>query len=216
MRKLLCFVAALLVGCSSSTTTPSPVAPAPVAAISPTVGFIGCSNTWMSVAGYHMVSGNLGRFWPKYSTGSGTVQAWADPTSNFWTLYKQMVATYGQPQKVWVQLCESFNLGGATDYAHVKAMLANLRAASPNAQPYVSAINQYNPAAGLCSAMGPTGAGETDTQAWAAQAVADGLAKAGPAMGPLTAALLQSDGCHPTNPQGATFLGGQLARFFDQ
>lgn len=208
-------LAIILAACSGGgTTAVAPVTTA-VAQTAPTIGFIGCSNTWMSVAGYHMVAGNKNRLWPQYATGGGSVDKWASASSNYWTLYRQQVAKFGQPQKVWVQLCENYQASPAS-YAMVQQMLANLKAISPNATPYISAINIYNPFAGLCALMGPAGQGETDTVNWAAQAVAAGLGVAGPAMGPLDVSLLQPDHCHPTNPTGAVFLGGQLVGAFDQ
>jgi hypothetical protein len=178
------------------------------------IGYIGCSNTMMSVQGYHGVGGN--KFWPQYNTSSGAIQFWAQTSQNqFWGGYVTNIFNYSQPLIVWAQLCENVNSYAPTDYAHVTQMLTNLRRLSPGATVYVSAINSYNPV-GMCVDMGPTNQGYTDSVAWRDQAVADGLASLGPDMGPLTLSppLVVSDKCHPSTT-GMQFLGNQLKTFFD-
>jgi hypothetical protein len=175
----------------------------------------------MAAHGYHHVVGNLGRIWlaPTYNINGGSVGRWQPPTDpttiKYWSQYNAQVAIYGQPNVIWVNLCEHWTDGNT--YDQVKLMLSTLRQYSPNATIYISAINTYNPVAGLCTFMGPLGQGETDTQQWAAQAVADGLALTGPQLGPLTATMIEPSDpshCHPTQ-QGMMFLGQQLAAFFD-
>lgn len=190
-----------------------------MASTKPTIGYIGCSNTWMSAGMYAQEPGNLHRLWPTYDISGGTINSWADPSSTFWGSYMSMVKKYGQPPTVWFELCEA---AGAFEgdpampasYDMVKAALANLKAISPNAQVYISPINTYDPNPGLCALMGTNGQGVTDTQTWAAQAVTDGLALAGPQLGPLTAATTQSDGCHPSSA-AQPLIGGQMVDFFD-
>jgi hypothetical protein len=178
------------------------------------VGYIGCSNTRDSVTGYHKVVGNLNKFWPAYDTGSGAIQFWAQPTSNhYWGGYLNNIFAYGQPLIVWAQLCENVSSYAPTDYPHVQAMLTNLHHLSPSAIVYVSAINAYDPPL-MCADMGTDGRGYADTVTWRDQAVMDGLASLGPAMGPLTQALTVSDRCH-ANPAGMQLLGNQLKGFFD-
>jgi hypothetical protein len=187
------------------------------------VGYIGCSNSRDSVRGYHQTSGNLKYFWPTYNIGGATIQEWANPNSTYWLLYKQMIAQYGQPVVVWVQLCERYST--PANYTQVQTMIHNLKAVSPNAIIYVSAINLYTPL-NLCPLMGRNGEGESDTVAWREQLVSSNLVKRGPGsvsgepggssygLGPLTNRNTLSDLCHP-NADGTTLLGEQLKTFFD-
>lgn len=176
------------------------------------IGYIGCSASRDSVAGYHAVPGNKNYMWPSYDTGDGRIDRWADPSSSYWTLFQGMVNSYGQPQAVWVQLCEQLPTHPNT-YAQVKAMLSILKSKAPAAVAYISAINAYNPPT-LCRSLGTSGQGKTNTDTWAAQAVAQKLAQAGPVMGPLTPATVISDDCH-SNQAGRNLLGQQLQSLFD-
>jgi hypothetical protein len=200
MRALFAlFVLLLLTSCASAQVN--------------SIGYIGCSNSHASVEGYHHVSGNKDLLWPAYASGAGRIDYWADNNSSYWTNYDGMVVSYGQPKKVWVQLCEAWS-NVRNNYAQVQQMLTNLRQHSPNADAVISAINVYNPFGGLCYLMGPQGQGENDTDNWRDKAVADKLAWLGPSMGPLTESLVIGDGCHP-NVSGKLLLGGQLHSFFD-
>jgi hypothetical protein len=181
------------------------------------IGYIGCSNSRDSVIGYHATVGNKNYLWPAYNIGGGSIEQWADIWSPYWMAFQGMVASYGKPRAVWVQLCEKLPEDPVT-YAQVVAMLGNLKNKVPGAVAYISAINGYSPST-LCHLMGnltPAGLaqGNADTNAWALQAVKDGLAQAGPIMGPLTPQLVLTDDCHP-NDAGMALLGGQLKNFFD-
>jgi hypothetical protein len=182
-------------------------------ALAADIGYIGCSNTRDSVSGYSKVP-NSGRFWPAYDTGSGAIQFWAQPSANhYWGGYLQNLFASGQPLYVWAQLCENVASSAPTDYAHVQAMLINLKRVSPSSIVYLSAINSYNPV-GMCVDMGTDNRGYTDSVTWRDQAVSDGLALRGPDMGPLTPANTVTDKCH-ANPTGMLYLGNQLKVFFD-
>lgn len=180
------------------------------------IGYIGCSNTRDSVTGYHAVSGNKNYLWPSYGIDRGRIDLWAKEPSSYWTLFQSMVNLYGTPRVVWVELCENAQQF-PNSYAQVVSMLGVLKQKVATAIAYISAINGYNPT--LCSLMGnltPTGLAQAnaDTNAWASKAVSDGLAQAGPVMGPLTPQLVKSDNCHP-NQAGMELLGQQLHDFFD-
>ena len=198
------------------TNTPSLTSTAtntPPGLTSGSVAYVGCSNTENSVQGYYTISGNNGVLWQPYYSGGATVEQWADPASSYWSTFDDADRHYPQTKAVWVQLCE--NLTKVQDtYSEVHQLFANLKQHAPNAAYYVSAINIYNPYAGLCPFMGTDGQGETDTEAWRDQAVADGLALRGPDMGLLTGATTLSDGCHP-NTAGEPLLGQELFNFFD-
>ena len=188
------------------------------------VGYVGCSNSANSVSGYHLVVGNKNLLWPQYDTGGGSIDKWAPSSSVYWQRYKLMVTRYGQPTSVWVQLCEKASTTLAT-YTQVKNMIANLKAISPQALIYVSAINLYNPIT-ICNMMGAGGRGVVDTVRFRERLVADGLALRGPdsvagesdgysfGLGPLTTSNTQTDHCHP-NSAGMKLLGEQLQIFFD-
>jgi hypothetical protein len=189
-----------------------PVSRAGAAQTGHVVGYIGCSNSLDSVNGYAATPGKQ-LMWPGYNTNGGRIDLWAQSDSPYWLAFGQMVLQQGPPKAVWVQLCEDL-LRQRDTFTEVQSMFANLRHHAPGATYYVSAINIYNPLAGLCSFMGQQGQGETDTTNWAGQAAKTGLAKQGPQMGPLTASLVVSDGCHP-NQAGSTLLGKELHAFFD-
>lgn len=207
------------------------------------IAYIGCSNTEISAMYYANLSTLYPATYPRtllwpysssiYEIGGGSVEEWAvdgpgPDGRNYWQAFRAAKAFYGEPAAVWVQLCENFQLR-PSDYTAVQAMFAHLQANTATRRYYVSAINTYNPYVYNpnplqgCSKMGAaTGGseGEDDTAAWAAHAVADGLALAGPALGPLNSlggpSPIQtgSDGCHP-NPPGGQSIGAQLHNFFD-
>jgi len=194
----------------------------PRAELSPrSVGYVGCSNTLDSVIGYQFTPGAQS-FWPIYDINGDSIDKWARPDwlrawfggeRPAWLTFTQQVATYGRPKYVWVQLCENY-AEEPNVYDQVRNILTKLRTHMPQVEIFISAINTYQPNPGLCRLMGPQGQGVTDTIKWRDQAVADGLAKKGPDMGPLTAPLTIADGCHP-NKEGMLLLGRQLHAFFD-
>jgi len=194
------------VSSSPQTTSLSSVG---VAFLTPgSLGYIGCSNTEQSVAGYHSVS-DKGYFWPPYSTGGFGITAWSRPDTTAWMLFDQMVAKYGQPKAVWVELCEQ--AVSPVNFTSVRDELNILRAhTTPSAVFYISPLNLYAQGI-LCPATGPHGV--NDTIGFVNEAVVQGLAQRGPVLGPLATSLLQSDMCHP-NSAGQTLLGNQLAGFF--
>jgi len=176
-----------------------------------TIGYIGCSNTEDAVAGYQMVTApSNSHFWYAYNTGGGTLNKWANtPNNNFyWTGYQQQVANYGQPKIVWIQICEETTV--LLTPLMVNQTIANLRSFSPNAKIYISPLNTYDPV-GSCKLTGPNGV--QDATRLANQAVAEGLALAGPILGPLNSQNTV-DGCHP-NQAGMILEGNQLNAFFN-
>lgn len=185
------------------------------------IGYVGCSNTLDAVIGYHFTPG-AEAFWPNFDINGDSIDAWSRTDwlrawfrgeRPAWRIFVNQVEAYGRPKYVWVQLCE--NYAKVPDvYGQVHGILTKLRTHIPQAEIFISAINDYEPNPGLCRLMGTRGEGVTDTIKWRDQAVADGLAKRGPDMGPLTASLVVVDGCHP-NKEGMLLLGRQLHAFFD-
>jgi hypothetical protein len=214
-HRLIIFAALIASGLAA------PVSSACAAPPPHSIGYVGCSNTLDSVIGYQFTPG-AESFWPIYDINGYSIELWARTDwlhtwfageRETWQAFTRQVELYGRPKYVWVQLCENYSKEPDT-YAQVRSLLTVLRTHMPQVDVFVSAINAYQPKTDLCKAMGPQGQGETDTIRWRDQAVADGLAKKGPDMGPLTASLTIADGCHP-NKEGMLMLGRQLHDFFD-
>jgi len=148
-------------------------------------------------------------FWNPYPTIGGTIDKWASSSSEYWTEYSQQLQIYGQPQKVWIQICEDTQVQATP--AMVNQVLETLRTLSPNVTVYISPLNTYDPV-GFCNITGQNGV--QDSSALANQAVSQGLALQGPILGPLNAQTTESDGCHP-NAAGRQLLGTQLEEFFN-
>jgi len=172
------------------------------------IAYIGCSNTADTVRGYYSVP-NKGLFWQPYNTGGGSLDQWANPTSGFWSLFDQQVQRYGQPSKVWIQICE--RAARPLSSSDVQEAISNLRQHAPSATFYISPLNSYSPP-GICALTGPNGV--ADSTNLANQAVSSVLATQGPSLGPLTPESTQPDMCHP-NVAGAELLGSQVGAFFD-
>ncbi len=206
-------------------TTSVPTAPSgpsqtgTVGSIGPNqIGYVGCSNTWMSVEGYHNAAGNKNLFWDtKGLQSSGvTIIDWANPSGKWWTSLDRKIQQSGQPKIVWIQLCDRVISENDT-YDTVKQLIANVRQHIPSAVFYISPLNSYNPP-NTCLVLGSNGEGVTNGITWSNQATADGLAKRGPDLGPLTPSdILPTDTmhCHPTDQARATIIGPQLVNFFD-
>src|SRR5438874_1123281 len=89
--------------CSSSSMT-APQIPSP----SGIVGYIGCSNTWQTVAGYHDFAGgsNIWEADPNY--GGGDVVSWASDISNnnfYWSEFAKLYAGHPETKNLWIQFC---------------------------------------------------------------------------------------------------------------
>jgi len=198
-----------------------------------TWGYVGCSNTHDTIAGYQQVS-SAKLFWPfqGYRIEGQTVIQWDNTSNPGWQLFaaeKQKFNDGNDPPVIWIQLCVDLDpsesnyhpvtLGG------VEQMIRNVKAASPSSILFVSPLQSYSPPT-LCPKMGPDGGEIAQMTQWLHTVVAEGLARAGPGvdgipnLGPLTAATTDSDGCHPNGGPhgpgpGAGMLGSQLAKFFD-
>ena len=171
------------------------------------IGYVGCSNTADAVTGYYLVP-NRGLFWQPYPTGGGSLDLWTSGSSQYWSLFDQQVQKYGQPSKVWIEICE--RAAAPLDFAMVQEMFAILRQRAPSATYYISPLNSYSPS-NICAITGPNGV--ADATNLASEAVSNGLALSGPTIGPLTSQNTVSDMCHP-NTSGESLLGSQLASFF--
>ena len=207
----LALAAAYLVGQSVGNNPTSVETPSMTNSVSGSgphsIGYVGCSNTEDAVAGYYLVP-NGGLFWQPYPTGGGSLDLWTSGSSQYWSLFDQQVQKYGQPSKVWIEVCE--RAAAPLDLAMVRQMFAILRQRAPSTTYYISPLNSYSPS-NICAITGPNGV--ADAASLANEAVANGLALAGPTIGPLTSQNTVSDMCHP-NSAGESLLGSQLANFF--
>ncbi len=172
------------------------------------IGYVGCSNTADAVAGYYLVP-NKGLFWQPYSTGGGSLDLWTSPSSQYWSLFDQQVQRYGQPSKVWIEICE--RAVAPLNFGMVQQVFTVLKQRAPSATYYISPLNSYSPS-NICALTGPNGV--ADAARLADEAVSNGLSLAGPVIGPLTVQNTVSDMCHP-NTGGESLLGSQLATSFD-
>jgi hypothetical protein len=199
-----------------------------------TWGYVGCSNTHDTIFGYQEVPGSLQLFWPfgTYHIEGQAVDHWAQPSSLVWSLFDQEKQEFNggkDPPVIWIQACANLNPGeansGPVSYDALVKMIQNVRAHAPTSILFVSPLQSYDPPT-LCPEMGPNGEEISQVAGWLDQAIAQGLAHAGPGtdsipnLGPLTSALAARDGCHPNGGPhgpgtGVDVLGKQLADFFD-
>ena len=207
-------VAAVIILCLGATTTAGAVAMSVAQYAQYSIGYIGCSNTEDAVGGYYLVS-TADLFWKVYDTAGGTLDRWANPNNgfvtNFWANFQQELQKYGQPLKVWIQICENPETAILT-FSMVQETITMLRQYVPSAQYYISPLNSFSPS-NLCQITGPNGV--QDATNLANEAVSSGLALQGPILGPLTSSqTLPPSNCHATTA-GMMLLGSQLSGFFD-
>jgi hypothetical protein len=188
--------------------------PAPTCSSTPPadgpIGFVGCSFSNNAVEGYHLVGGQ--RFWdtvPQYNGGS--VSIWAEDLtgrSRYWQGFDAMLTAHPDTSIIWWQVCNSPSDDETTLYENARLVLAEIQRRVPGARVYVSGQHSYS--------GGHVCRGEPDgparMQRLADRLVTEGLAVAGPVMGPLAESQTR-DGCH-ANQQGMTVLGQQLLSFF--
>jgi len=124
-----------------------------VAAAPAVVGYVGCSNTWMTMNGYHDVAA-AGVMWPTLSVYSGgSVDQWV-PTGamarTLWTTFDQQRAAT-PPATIWWQVCTH---PGAT-LAQAQTVLNLLRTRVGNVPIYVSPLATYANGAAQCPMADP-------------------------------------------------------------
>lgn len=188
--------------------------PAPTCSSTPPasgpVGFVGCSFSNNAVEGYHQLGGQ--RFWdtiPAYN--GGAVSVWASGltgSSRYWRGFDSMLQAHPDTSTIWWQLCNSPSDDETTLYENARLVLAEIQRRVPGARIYVSGQHSYS--------GGHVCRGEPDgparMQRLSDRLVSEGLAVAGPVMGPLAESQTR-DGCHANQP-GMTVLGQQLLAFF--
>ena len=202
----------------SATKTPSPAPPPPGG----WVGYVGCSNTGNTAAGYHLDGGH--RLWGTTKTSffdGGTVHRWAvgiDPSSSyavFWDRLSSLLQAY-PPAVIWWELCQRQDEAGFDLDADARAVEAELERRAPGIPIDVSGLNGYV-APHVCQITGPDGPANT----WAAAEALE--LPLGPYPGDLRS-IYQTpsdppgdqtveDGCHP-NAAGERLLGQALLAYF--
>lgn len=184
----------------------------PISGEKNSIGYIGCSNSRNSVDGYNLYPGNKGLFRPGYNTGSLDIVEWSKADSDAWRKFDSENNKYGIPKYVWIQICERED--NPATYDTIKQVISNLRReTSPSTIFYISPLNSYSPE-NLCRRVGNDGV--RDLVEFADRAAADGLARRGPDLGPLTANTTQEDNCHPSAIAQKDILGKQMVDFFDK
>ncbi len=183
---------------------PVPAGAQVVAAPAGSVGAVGCSNTSQSVDGYDFVGGAA--FWPAKEVknaaggiGRGSMDRWADLSSQYWDYLETMFARYPDTTAVWWQICLVLVLRpgdsptpSAEEIATARLIYDEIQRRKPGVQVYVSGLNGYD---GItCEALGANGA---VAAAALAQELADTTnASLGPTMTPLNATNHRGDQCH--------------------
>ncbi len=199
-------VAALATAATACVVPVPPPPPPPPGPPAGTVGYVGCSNSQMTVGGYHTGHGP-GRVWPAIASfGGGSVDQWvpgARHAVDLWTLFDSAAAAQ-PPAVVWLHVCTH---PGATT-AQGRAVVAELRNHIGATVPiYASPLATYQVAGECTMADPPSSAAIVD------DLVGAGLAERGPTLTPLSPATTLSDGCHP-NPAQQVVDGDVLAGFF--
>lgn len=174
------------------------------------IGYVGCSNTWQSVEGYHAVGGT--QFWDvNEQYGGGNVTAWFDelPATGHWELVDSNLAEHPETNKIWWQLC--IRQSQSTPYEYAEAVLAGIRDRFPDATIYVSPLAEYPDA--VCGLTGRFGVDRS------IELVEELLEKnkdlvAGPVLEPLTEDKTMPDHCH-INEDSRPIVGQELKTFFD-
>lgn len=189
--------------------TKSPIRPAVELSAIDSIAYIGCSNSGQSVSGYHKNPGNKGKFWQPYQTGGKSVDTWANQNHKAWVLFDDEIKRNGQPDAVWVQLCEDERKPAT--YEDVKKIFEILADRVDTQEFFISSVNSFEPY-DMCRRLGDDA--NADTVAFADKIAFEGIAERGPELGPLNTETVKDDGCHP-NESGELYLGKQLVDFFD-
>lgn len=174
------------------------------------IGFAGCSFTNNAVEGYHQLGGK--RFWDvirQYNGGS--VSMWSGGATGqsrrYWNGFQNALDAHPDTGIIWWQLCNSPQDDVDTLYRNALLVLEEIQNRVPGALIYISAQHAYMAGHTCNDPDGPA-----RMQALADRLVAEGLALAGPVMGPLAESQTR-DGCHG-NLEGMDVLGEQLIAFF--
>lgn len=178
------------------------------------IAYIGCSNSQMTVDGYHMDGGN--KFWPATpSYNGGTIVKWAESVSGstgarFFDGFDSLNKSNPGAKTLWVSICTYDTESAADVYNGAAKVIAEARKRIQTIQNvYVSAVNGFIPD-GSCHLTGATGVQKAQTAA--TQLVNNGIAYKGPTISALNTSETR-DGCHPEDA-GRKRIGMDLLNFF--
>ncbi|MDX1449509.1 MAG: hypothetical protein R3246_10665, partial [Acidimicrobiia bacterium] len=149
------------------------------------IGYAGCSVTTNAVEGYAALGGT--RIWPRQGLYSGgSIAKWARSIGTdmaLWEDFQALLSANPNTVGIWLGLCTSGSDGtGDVAHGYATTVLDELRRLAPGATIWVSAQPMYSDhKCGISGANGPTAMAEL-----ADRLVAEGLALAGPTLGPLT------------------------------
>jgi len=181
-----------------------------------TIGYVGGSITDLAVVGYEDLGGD--ELWSSedYPIGGGTIFAWAEPGSTYFTRFDSQIAANGAPSSIWWQLAaHDSDLDGMTSsevYAVVLDVLGKIRNRVGDIPVHASAMARYAPETG-CYQRGHALAPRR-MERMADRLVAGGLVEEGPRMPVLHQKHLDgATSCHQ-NELGQARHGRALLEFF--
>lgn len=183
------------------TTTTSLPSPSGFSAVS----VVGCSNVFDAVDGYLDVSAK--DVLKNTAYGGFYLQKWA---------FKKWPDSYAALRPAagydasWVVLCERFP--NELSVAITQLVIDRIWAIDPAIPIFISPLHEYPNE--LCTVTGGNSIPDAGKEVADLMAAADPLIFRGPDLGPLSTEHLRGDNCHLTD-DGAAFLGGQIAAFFD-
>ncbi len=174
--------------------------PPPTGPPAGTVGYLGCSNTWMTVDGYHRGHG-AGRVWRTLPFGGGSIDQWVEG-SHYWADFDAELAAH-PVSAVWWHVC----MRPISGQADVERVLSELRRRiGPSVPVYATKMATYSDPS-MC-----TMAAVSQSATIVDDLVTRDLVEPGPMLHEITPATT-TDGCHPTTAL-ADLDGDNLAAFF--
>lgn len=181
------------------------------------LGYGGCSNTQSDVEGYHYLAmtGGMGHQWlwepdagtysgvtaPGYNTGGLDVFTWGVPDTppggtSPWILFQAQITAFGQPDAVWLGICEQHKTNPSTNFAMLQQWFATLKNFVTTRKFYISVVPDYPDPTSACVSREMFYA-VADTKRYVQAAISTGLALPGPVLKPLEKNDRISDDCHP-------------------
>jgi hypothetical protein len=173
-------------------------------------GYIGCSMTLNSVAGYRLLGGT--GFWPTlgYKIDGGVLGRWSTVPSTWWTEYDQQTAQHGVPPSLLLLMVCAGKNGAGVSNSIMGSVLGVAQTKAPGAVIVVLGQPEYEDGH-LCRILGNMMVQQETALAKVRSAVAH-AATLGAQVGPVLPELgptTTKDGCH-ANTAGNQLLGEAL------
>lgn len=193
--------------------------PPPGITFSAPIGYLGGSLTVNARDGYTEQGGT--KFWIRAGAyGGGTIDKWAsginpsNENNKYWDAFDNLHTrsqSIGSTKTFWLQLLGRAEQSDDEYYSDAAAVINEIKIRIPGVAIYVSAMNGYSET-GVCDL--PSEA-PSQMRRVASRLAADGKALAGPYIGDITNAQLDSGAtqCH-ANQAGRAVLGAPLLNFF--